>query len=110
MAGSANIHVSDAWLCWGEVGVSAAEEKPGLNGTVCIELDAHVRGEEEIGVLGADVSRREADFDIGGGYEEVEAGVDGVGKISSENYSNFSPGLAILSSRHETQYSRLFRS
>jgi len=25
-------------------------------------------------------------------------------------YSNFSPGLAILSSRHETQYSRLFRS
>jgi urease accessory protein len=27
-----------------------------------------------------------------------------------ENYSNFSPGLAILSSQHETQYSRLFRS
>ena len=26
------------------------------------------------------------------------------------NWSNFAPGLAILSSRHETQYSRLFRS
>jgi urease accessory protein len=25
-------------------------------------------------------------------------------------FSNFAPGLAILSSRHETQYSRLFRS
>jgi len=42
--------------------------------------------------------------------DSVEAGVDGAGEISSENYSNFSPGLAILSSRHETQYSRLFRS
>ena len=27
-----------------------------------------------------------------------------------DDYSNFSPGLAILSSQHETQYSRLFRS
>jgi urease accessory protein len=29
---------------------------------------------------------------------------------SGDDYSNFSPGLAILSSQHETQYSRLFRS
>jgi urease accessory protein len=29
---------------------------------------------------------------------------------SVDDYSNFSPGLAILSSQHETQYSRLFRS
>jgi urease accessory protein len=27
-----------------------------------------------------------------------------------EQWSNFTPGLALLSSRHETQYSRLFRS
>jgi urease accessory protein len=37
-------------------------------------------------------------------------GAGGIGEISSEEYSNFSPGLAILSSQHETQYSRLFRS
>ncbi len=29
---------------------------------------------------------------------------------NGDDYSNFSPGLAILSSQHETQYSRLFRS
>jgi urease accessory protein len=33
------------------------------------------------------------------------AGID-----SMDEYSNFTPGLAILSSQHETQYSRLFRS
>lgn len=39
-------------------------------------------------------------------------GIDahGIGEGSGEVYSNFSPGLAILSSQHETQYSRLFRS
>jgi urease accessory protein len=30
--------------------------------------------------------------------------------VSEEEPGNFAPGLAILSSRHETQYSRLFRS
>ena len=30
--------------------------------------------------------------------------------IEESNWSNFAPGLACLSSRHETQYSRLFRS
>ena len=34
------------------------------------------------------------------------AGLD----IPEENWTNFAPGLAYLSSRHETQYSRLFRS
>jgi urease accessory protein len=28
----------------------------------------------------------------------------------TESFVNFAPGLAVLSSRHETQYSRLFRS
>lgn len=30
--------------------------------------------------------------------------------LSEEDLANFAPGLAILSARHETQYSRLFRS
>ena len=30
--------------------------------------------------------------------------------LGDEELSNFAPGLAIASSRHETQYSRLFRS
>lgn len=32
------------------------------------------------------------------------------GALSDEQLGNFAPGLAILSSQHETQYSRLFRS
>ncbi|HWP86899.1 MAG TPA: urease accessory UreF family protein, partial [Burkholderiales bacterium] len=31
-------------------------------------------------------------------------------QLSDDDLTNFSPGLAIASSRHETQYSRLFRS
>ena len=30
--------------------------------------------------------------------------------VPEESWSNFAPGLAVLSSKHETQYSRLFRS
>ena len=30
--------------------------------------------------------------------------------LPEEHWSNFAPGLALASSRHETQYSRLFRS
>jgi urease accessory protein len=41
---------------------------------------------------------------IGSSIAEVAA------QSSPGGYSNFSPGLAILSSQHETQYSRLFRS
>jgi urease accessory protein len=37
-------------------------------------------------------------------------GADGRGGNPGDEYSNFSPGLAILSAQHETQYSRLFRS
>jgi urease accessory protein len=33
-----------------------------------------------------------------------------VAALEDEELANFTPGLAILSSRHETQYSRLFRS
>jgi urease accessory protein len=38
------------------------------------------------------------------------SGTHGIGENSCDQYSNFSPGLAILSAQHETQYSRLFRS
>ena len=31
-------------------------------------------------------------------------------ELPEERWSNFAPGLALASSRHETQYSRLFRS
>jgi urease accessory protein UreF len=30
--------------------------------------------------------------------------------VPDEELSNLAPGLAILSARHETQYSRIFRS
>jgi urease accessory protein len=39
--------------------------------------------------------------------ERLERIADEAGKAE---FSNFAPGLAVLSSRHETQYSRLFRS
>ena len=35
---------------------------------------------------------------------------DEVAKLQDDDLANFTPGLAMLSSRHETQYSRLFRS
>jgi urease accessory protein len=31
-------------------------------------------------------------------------------QVEESSWSNFAPGLAVLSARHETQYSRLFRS
>jgi urease accessory protein len=36
--------------------------------------------------------------------------IDDSAAIEPSNWSNFAPGFAIASSRHETQYSRLFRS
>ena len=33
-----------------------------------------------------------------------------IGKTKAEDIGNFAPGLALLSMKHETQYSRLFRS
>ena len=45
---------------------------------------------------------------------ELGARLDGIadraGRTPEEEWSNLAPGLAVLSSRHETQYSRLFRS
>jgi urease accessory protein len=41
---------------------------------------------------------------------KLEAIVNQAIQMKDEDLGNFSPGLAMLSSRHETQYSRLFRS
>ncbi len=42
--------------------------------------------------------------------ERVEPLVDRALALEDAGLANFAPGLAILSARHETQYSRLFRS
>lgn len=42
--------------------------------------------------------------------ERLEAFADEAQVMADEDIGSFAPGLAILSARHETQYSRLFRS
>jgi urease accessory protein len=42
--------------------------------------------------------------------KRVEETVGQASAIKDEDLGNFAPGLAVLSSQHETQYSRLFRS
>ena len=42
--------------------------------------------------------------------EKISALLPGILRMKDDELGNFAPGLAILSSRHETQYSRLFRS
>ena len=46
-------------------------------------------------------------LELGGG---IPALVEKAAAAREEGLGNFAPGLAILSARHETQYSRLFRS
>ena len=41
---------------------------------------------------------------------ELGARLESFPELPEETWANFAPGLAYLSSRHETQYSRLFRS
>jgi urease accessory protein len=69
-------------------------------------------GQRALLAIGSKIAETAAQMISGGtGTDDtVVSGTDGSGDRSSEGYSNFSPGLAILSSRHETQYSRLFRS
>jgi urease accessory protein len=42
--------------------------------------------------------------------KRIEETVGQASAIADEDLGNFAPGLAVLSSQHETQYSRLFRS
>ncbi len=61
-------------------------------------------GQRVLLALGSKIVEVAADAD------PVASDAVGLGDASSTDCSNFSPGLAILSSQHETQYSRLFRS
>jgi urease accessory protein len=61
-------------------------------------------GQRVLLAMGSKIADVAADVQAGG------TGRSGIGEDSDEHYSNFTPGLAILSSQHETQYSRLFRS
>jgi urease accessory protein len=47
---------------------------------------------------------------VGAAIEKVTGSLADSWELDAEARSNFAPGLAILSSQHETQYSRLFRS
>jgi urease accessory protein len=40
----------------------------------------------------------------------IDAAADRAVSMHDDDLSNLTPGLAILSARHETQYSRIFRS
>lgn len=42
--------------------------------------------------------------------DRISALVPGILRMKDEDMGNFAPGVAMLSSQHETQYSRLFRS
>lgn len=42
--------------------------------------------------------------------QRIAGAVEAAAAMRDEDLANFAPGLALLSSRHETQYSRLFRS
>jgi hypothetical protein len=76
----------------------AAAMQPGAAG-VPLDGIGTQRGEAATGGIGED---------RGDGWSHNWG--DGWGDGWGDNCSNFSPGLAILSSQHETQYSRLFRS
>ena len=40
----------------------------------------------------------------------IDAAVEQAAAMPDDELSNLAPGLALLSARHETQYSRIFRS
>ena len=69
-------------------------------------------GQRALLAIGSKIAELAAQVDSGaaGTNGSDGTGANGRDDLSGEGYSNFSPGLAILSSRHETQYSRLFRS
>jgi hypothetical protein len=62
------------------------------------------------GAGGNDAGGNDAGGNDAGGNDAGGNDAGGIDEDWGDHYSNFSPGLAILSSQHETQYSRLFRS
>lgn len=65
-------------------------------------------GQRILLAMGSKIAELADGVSLGG--DAIGAAGVGVAAAAGERYSNFSPGLAILSSQHETQYSRLFRS
>jgi urease accessory protein len=61
-------------------------------------------GQRVLFAMGSRIAAVAADMQSSG------TGADAGAEYSDDICSNFTPGLAILSSQHETQYSRLFRS
>ena len=47
---------------------------------------------------------------LGGLAQRIDAIVGRAALLGDEDLRNFAPGLALASARHETQYSRIFRS
>jgi urease accessory protein len=78
------------------------------NEAVGIDAGGNEAGGNEAG--GNEAGRNGAGGNEAGGNEAGGNGAGGIDDDRGDHYSNFSPGLAILSSQHETQYSRLFRS
>jgi urease accessory protein len=67
-------------------------------------------GQRVLLALGSRIAQVAADRHAGAAGTEGVAENLGGDYREGGDYSNFTPGLAILSSQHETQYSRLFRS
>jgi urease accessory protein len=42
--------------------------------------------------------------------QRIGGAVESAAALGDDDLSNLAPGLALLSARHETQYSRIFRS
>ncbi len=64
---------------------------------------------ELLGVIGAHEWRAKG-IPVAALGARIPALVESALRLPEARWSNYTPGLAIASSRHETQYTRLFRS
>jgi urease accessory protein len=64
-------------------------------------------GQRVLLAIGSAIAQLAAEIEL---TAQIVSDGTGMGDIEMSSGSNFCPGLAILSSQHETQYSRLFRS
>jgi urease accessory protein len=82
------------------------EHESTLTGYVWSWLENQVMAALKAVPLGQSAGQRML-MGIGAG---LPAAVQRAIRLDDDELTNFAPGLAIASSRHETQYSRLFRS
>ena len=94
---------------------------PGVEGEMGIyPMHIPVMTEIKPGELKIIKDGQESDFAVGEGFVEIAqdhvtvltdmAIAESAMQLEDDQLCNFAPGLAIASSRHETQYSRLLRS